>query len=693
MLAPEEHSIPSDRWPVLFCIPIVADLVITIIYIFLFLTPSLLATGGVTVTVVLSAVSYVIAYGYVMVSVFVLWKRDRILTVLPVLIAAVTLYFEITSDAVVSKALMIALGILYIYVSELRRSLLIRIGGIMVALFVLIIAVIGNEVTSAAFTSYLVTLHDRNDEHLKEVEKYMERFEALPWLIDYWTDNAVRVKECLESKDPSGFSESELYATGITEAETMTDEMQLLFASACYKSIDKEFDNQYEIHNLDDLFLIVPYGNDQAVKLFDAEKHPDGSYALGDDFDIRKKRREWDNYNAETGSDTHWTWDKYSRSDDFGFFRTIDASRKGNTALLCNSFKRSEIYAHMDYMSAFRTEAMGYLAAVAAVILFTLYMMILRPMAFMSNTMKRYRTDKDADIVERDMEKIVQKDEIGAFAKDFTDLTSEMNRYTEEVAHLAGERERVATELQMAADIQVSALPRVSDALPSKSTFDVFAYMRPAKEVGGDFYDFFMTDSGQFVFLIADVSDKGVQAALFMMSAKGLINYRAREGGTPAGILSSVNDQLCRNNTSRMFATVWIGILDPDTGVIKCANAGHEHPAVSDGKGVFTFIGNDVHGPAIGIVPGFSYKDYEIKLDETGSVFLYTDGVIEAKDPSGSFYGEERMIADINGLGDVSPELMTESLTGYIDDHIRDAVQFDDMTMLCLKYYGNIRTS
>jgi sigma-B regulation protein RsbU (phosphoserine phosphatase) len=178
-----------------------------------------------------------------------------------------------------------------------------------------------------------------------------------------------------------------------------------------------------------------------------------------------------------------------------------------------------------------------------------------------------------------------------------------------------------------------------------------------------------------------------------MMSVNNLIKYRAREGGTPGEILTSVNSQVCMNNKAMMFATVWMGILDPDSGVITCANAGHERPAVSAEGGGFKLIDKDEHGTPIGMLGKMRYKDYEIRLKEGESIFLYTDGVTEAKNGSGEFYSAGRMIRDLaDAEASASPRMIIDNMSAQIEEYVQAAEQFDDITMLCLTYYGNRMT-
>lgn len=241
------------------------------------------------------------------------------------------------------------------------------------------------------------------------------------------------------------------------------------------------------------------------------------------------------------------------------------------------------------------------------------------------------------------------------------------------------------TELKMAADIQESALPHVFPPFPEHSEFDLYAVMNPAREVGGDYYDFIMVDEDHLAVLIADVSDKGTPAALFMMSTKNLINYRTRQGGTPAEILTDVNAHVSRNNESSMFVTVWMGILNLKTGVLTCTNAGHENPAVCGTDGVFRIF-RDKHGMVVGAMHGLKYRDYELKMDPGSKIFVYTDGVPDASNHAGDRYGVNRLEAALNRTADASPEEILSFIQKDIDNFVNGAKQFDDLTMLCLEY-------
>ena len=210
--------------------------------------------------------------------------------------------------------------------------------------------------------------------------------------------------------------------------------------------------------------------------------------------------------------------------------------------------------------------------------------------------------------------------------------------------------------------------------------------MEPAKEVGGDFYDFFMIDDDHLGIVIADVSGKGVPAALFMMISKTIIQNYAMLGINPAEVLQSANNSLCSQNKMEMFVTAWIGILELSTGRVKCANAGHEYPAICrDGK--FELL-KDRHGLVLGGMESVRYTDYEIQLDKGDKIFIYTDGVTEATDKDNNLFGTDRMVDALNKDPKAAPEEVLKNVRASVDQFVGIAEQFDDLTMLCLEYRG-----
>lgn len=243
-------------------------------------------------------------------------------------------------------------------------------------------------------------------------------------------------------------------------------------------------------------------------------------------------------------------------------------------------------------------------------------------------------------------------------------------------------------ELNTATQIQKGMVPNIFPAYPGRDEFDIYAAMFTAKEVGGDFYDFFLIDDKHLAMVIADVSGKGVPAALFMMASKILISDRTLMGGTPAEILEFVNDRICKDNQAGMFVTVWLGILDIETGKVIAANAGHEYPAIRRSGGKYELF-KDKHGFVVGGMEGMRYKDYEITLNKGDSLFVYTDGVPEANNEAQEQFGSERMMNALNINADAAPQEILSIIKNEVQQFVGDADQFDDLTMLCVRYNGN----
>ena len=275
-------------------------------------------------------------------------------------------------------------------------------------------------------------------------------------------------------------------------------------------------------------------------------------------------------------------------------------------------------------------------------------------------------------------------DELEDLADSFQYMVAELNEYIRDLSRVTAEKERIGAELDVARHIQASMLPCIFPAFPERHEFDIFASMTPAKEVGGDFYDFFLVDDDHLALVMADVSGKGVPAALFMMISKTLLKSAAQSGLSPKAVLEKVNDQLCENNDAEMFVTVWLGILEISTGKMKCANAGHEYPAVMRKGGDFELF-KDKHGFVLAGMEGARYREYELELHAGDRLVVYTDGVPEATNGANTLYGTDRMISALNGARDGSCRQMLEALHRDVDSFVDGADQFDDITMLCIE--------
>ena len=275
-------------------------------------------------------------------------------------------------------------------------------------------------------------------------------------------------------------------------------------------------------------------------------------------------------------------------------------------------------------------------------------------------------------------------EEIYNLSRSIDKMETDMVNYIDNLTTVTAERERIGTELNFAKQIQYSSLPTKFPAFPDREEFDVYAYMKPAKEVGGDFYNFVLVDDDHLAVWIGDVSDKGVPAALFMMSINIMINIRTCMGGTPSEIMAFVNDNICEHNGENMFITIWLGILEISTGRLTFVNAGHEDMAVYRNGGEFELY-KTKHNIAVGIQSGMVYKDFEMQLGKGDKIFIYTDGVPEATDPYDTLFNTDRMISALNERKDGSPQEFLEIVDTRVKEFVGDRTQFDDLTMVGLE--------
>ncbi len=283
---------------------------------------------------------------------------------------------------------------------------------------------------------------------------------------------------------------------------------------------------------------------------------------------------------------------------------------------------------------------------------------------------------------------IKTRDEIQLLSQSLLRLEIDIKDYIENITKITAEKERIGAELSVATQIQADMLPRIFPAFPGRAEFDIYASMTPAKEVGGDFYDFFLIDDDHLALVMADVSGKGVPAALFMVIAKTLIKNHAQLGEySPAKVLMSANEQLCEGNEAELFVTVWLAILEISTGKGMAANAGHEHPVLRRKGGKYELV-EYRHSPAVATMEGIRFREHEFELHPGDSLFVYTDGVAEATNADNELFGNDRMLAALNKEPDVPPEKILQNVKAAVDEFVGIALQFDDITMLGFTYFG-----
>ena len=277
--------------------------------------------------------------------------------------------------------------------------------------------------------------------------------------------------------------------------------------------------------------------------------------------------------------------------------------------------------------------------------------------------------------------------ELGRLAGSFNHMTDQLIRSMDELRATTAAKERIETELALAAEIQMSMVPRSFPAFPDRTDFTVFASMVPAKEVGGDLYDFFLTDSGKLCLIIGDAAGKGAPAALFMAQAVTLLNMAARDEDDPALILARVNDELCRGNEATMFVTVFLALFDPATGRLTWANGGHNPPVLISGPAGPRFLKTE-SGIALGVMEEMKFTAEELILKPGDELFCYTDGITEAINPAEEMFTEDRLLEGLAELAGRTPEEKAVGLGEMVNAHAAGADQFDDMTMLAFVYQG-----
>jgi sigma-B regulation protein RsbU (phosphoserine phosphatase) len=334
--------------------------------------------------------------------------------------------------------------------------------------------------------------------------------------------------------------------------------------------------------------------------------------------------------------------------------------------------------------------ALGINALFFVVILLLIQGQVLTPIVKLSNHMKKFSANKGGLQV---FEEARTGDELQDMAESFNRMVGALQDYMQNLETMTADRQRIATELDVATKIQTSMLPCIFPAFPERAEFDLYASMEPAKEVGGDFYDFFLVDDNTLAVVMADVSGKGVPAALFMVIAKTLIKNNAQNaskggaGKTPKEVFETVNNILCENNDANMFVTAFLGFLDIPTGTFTFVNAGHNPPLIKKAGGRFQWL-KTKPGFILAGTEDIVYKQHETVLNKDDELFLYTDGITEAVNNKNELFSDPLLLETANRYIDLPLKDFTESIKNEIDIFADGAEQADDITMLILRYKG-----
>lgn len=330
------------------------------------------------------------------------------------------------------------------------------------------------------------------------------------------------------------------------------------------------------------------------------------------------------------------------------------------------------------------------------VILVVLILIVLLAIFFLSTSVSKKITDPIVRVTqavqgvgEGNLEynlEINTRDETEELSNAFHEMTLKLKEYIKNLTTVTAEKERIGAELNVATQIQASMLPCIFPAFPERKEFNIYATMQPAKEVGGDFFDFFLVDDNHLAVVIADVSGKGVPAALFMVIAKTLIKNHTQNGEQLCDVFTNVNKQLCENNQAGMFVTAWMGILEIDSSMFTYVNAGHNPPLLKR-KGKSTAYLKSRPGFVLAGMEGIRYLQNQIQLNQGDMLYLYTDGVTEATDTVNELYGEGRLQEIVEKSAGLPLKDILKNITESIDIFVKGAPQFDDITMLVLKIH------
>ena len=357
-------------------------------------------------------------------------------------------------------------------------------------------------------------------------------------------------------------------------------------------------------------------------------------------------------------------------------------------AILCVQYQMASI---IEERNSFVRKVLITMILVAAAVslgqVFYLGRRLLHPLQIITKEASRFASENEMRD-EKLSSVIKNRDEIGQLARAIDQMEEQIQSYVEKITSITAEEEKMRTELSLAARIQLEALPGTFPAFPDRYEFDIDASMKPAKDVGGDFYDFFLVDDDHLCLVIADVSGKGIPAALFMMVSRTILANIAMMGMSPKEVLEKANEAICANNKEEMFVTVWLGILEISTGKVTAANAGHEYPVLKKPDQDFEIL-IDKHGFVLGGMEEVKYREYEFDMEPGSKLFLYTDGLPEATDNEQNMFGVELMMDALNESLNLSTKEILDHMKGRVDGFVGSAPQFDDLTMLCIEYFGS----
>ena len=568
-----------------------------------------------------------------------------------------------------------------------NRKLLVQLGHIMIPVFFVMFLVSVFSMYNSTVDGFLEAQDSHMTYLLEQTYEHSLWYDdkQLGWYLDKWTTYQQAMKEEATEAERSAYLDyyEDEDAWTLPWLEKVPEEVQIYCAKSEYTLVDGSISYDGELNKYAALFVIDLSEEHLGLVLFEYNRDT-AAKQIGDNYSIDIKKHSAVRKMIETNSP------------ETVFEKSYDIPQKGSyyigyKPLIIDGKVRAAlgiVYNWDEFQhTMIRTVRKAMIISVSGILLgmailfIMLYRKAISPLSKIQKSVRDYINDKNSETVIAKMNWISERNEFGLHADNISELVREIDRYTEENIKLTGERERVAAELDMARNIQAAQLPSSFPAFPDRNEFDIYATMTPAKEVGGDFYDFFFVDDDHLALVMADVSGKGVPAALFMMMSKMLINNYTMMGLSPAEVLTRTNETICKNNNNKMFVTVWLGILEISTGKVTAANAGHEYPVIRQPDGRFELF-KDKHGFVIGGIKNKKYKQYEFTLQKGGTIFVYTDGVPEATAANEDMFGTEMLVEVLNRDPGAAPQTLLKNVHEAVDSFVGQAPQFDDLTML-----------
>ena len=587
---------------------------------------------------------------------------------------------------------------------KIRVSLLFQIAMLFIV-GVILIGVISTIALYGFSTRYVMErLETSGGNTAEDLKGFIYDYPAHDWLLRYWYEHAedMDIEYDAVYNDGTGTEEKYVllarshpefnleYAT-TEEVKALPPEDQKLYAEIVYSWLIDRIDYMQMAYDLDYFFCVVteePY-EQQFILFIAADEGEERGNERGQIYPIAKRikviQEIQEAMRGAVSGKPQVALSKDRKFFDYFYYMTSFDDHDVLIVLTINGLRIKEEV--IGYLKDFGRLFAILLVALAAGCMLMLYYMVLSPLKKVHENISLYKETKDSRTVAENLLKIDSHNEIAELSADLAEMTEELTAYMEQNEEAIAKEEHDRTELALAGKIQAAMLPSVFPPYPDRKDFEIYASMSPAREVGGDFYEFFLVDDSHLCMMIADVSGKGIPAALFMMAAKILLEHNVKMGKSPAQVLSDVNTAICNKNVVDMFITVWLGIIDLGCGKMICANAGHEYPILKKAGGLYEIV-KDKHDLVLGAMKELDYSEYELSMDPGSSLFVYTDGLTEAVDPDQKMFGTDRIVEELNRDPDRSPEEVLRGMKEAVDEFVKGQESFDDLTMVGFAYHG-----